>query len=624
MCGICGFSGPGDTNRLETMTRSIFRRGPDSAGFFSAAGINMGMRRLKIIDLSTGDQPVFNEDNTVAVVFNGEIYNYRELKTGLLARGHTFRTRTDTEVLVHLYEEYGNNFPERLRGMFAFALWDTKTATLLLSRDHIGIKPLYYSLEGGQLAFASEAKALIAGGAGRILDPEAVNCYLNFLYVPVPLSIFKGMRKLPAASTLVFKDGKVSIKKYWSLAPKPVAGKSSRELKVEFIALFDKLMEEHLLSDVPLGLFLSGGIDSSSILASMSRLGVADIKTFSIGYDNPLDSSYNELDGAALLAKHFKTRHTEIKVNPDIVNLLPEIADYFDEPFADSSALVNYLICKHARRDVTVALSGIGGDEAFCGYPRHLGMRLYGLYSKLPLALRHAAAKTAAMLPETTRSRDLANWAKRFTRGAQAGPLDCYIGWTTFLGRRAASIYTPEFSKLIDGADAARFQRERFSAYPHGDMVNAVSMLDMETYLPDDLLVIGDRMSMASSLELRVPFCDVRLLEFAASLPGTMKLDGWRLKAFLKDAVAPSLPPEIMKRRKQGFMVPMGRWLKEELKPLTLDLLSPAALKKSGILNSVVVADILQAHHQGRENNSDIIWALLNLELWCRRNAGGL
>jgi asparagine synthase (glutamine-hydrolysing) len=622
MCGICGFSGPANQERLEKMTRSIIHRGPDSAGFYSSGGINMGMRRLKIIDLSTGDQPVFNEDNTVAVVFNGEIYNYRELKTELLARGHRFRSRTDTEVLVHMYEEYGEDFPARLRGMFAFSLWDTKTSTLVLSRDHIGIKPVYYTMEGGQLAFASEIKALLAGGARRELDPQALHYFLNLLYVPAPMSIFKGIKKLPPASTLIMRDGKVSIKKYWSLSPKPAPSRDPRELRAEFLRLFDKLVEEHMLSDVPLGLFLSGGIDSASVLASMHRIGAADIKTFSIGYDNPRDSSYNELAQASLLARHFNTKHTEILVNPDAVSLLPDVAGYFDEPFADSSALVNYLICKHARRDVTVALSGIGGDEAFCGYPRHLGMRFYGLYSRLPQSLRDFASGLAARLPEGTGSRDFSNWSKRFTRGARKGTLDCYLEWTSFLGDRARRIYRPEFARMIEGTDPMSLHREHFAAYPADDPVNAVSMLDMETYLPDDLLVIGDRMSMAASLELRVPFCDVRLLEFAASLPGDLKLSGWRLKSFLKDAVAPSLPPEIMRRRKQGFMIPLGRWLKEDLKPLTRELLAPTSILKCGIFEPAAVTEILQAHYDGRENNSDLIWALLNLELWCRKNGG--
>ena len=461
MCGICGFSGGNDKSVLERMTARLIHRGPDSSGFHLAPGVNLGMRRLSIIDLSTGDQPVANEDGTVWTVFNGEIYNYRELRAELLAQGHVLRTAGDTEVLVHLYEQYGPSFPSRLEGMFAFAIWDAKTRTLLLTRDQLGIKPLYYTLHKGEVVFASELKALLVRpDLPHEIDTHAIDAYLTFLNIPAPRSIFKGISKLPAGHSLLFREGKAELSKYWDIPDAQTQlPQSEGELRARFTELFDSTVAKHMLSDVPLGVFLSGGIDSCSIAASMAKSSGGGIKTFSLGFEDERDASYNELDAAALMAKSLGAEHHRLFVKPDFNGLLPKMAWHLDEPFADSSAALTLLISEQAVQHVKVALTGIGGDELFMGYPRYLGMRLMRYFGQLPAPLKKAFRAAVNALPESEASGALSGRAKRFAAGAFKEPLECYLGWISFLDSRAkAALYTPGLAAnpaVLDGHKAA-------------------------------------------------------------------------------------------------------------------------------------------------------------------------
>ncbi|NLO91827.1 MAG: asparagine synthase (glutamine-hydrolyzing) [Elusimicrobia bacterium] len=623
MCGICGFTGAPDKPLLERMTARIQHRGPDSCGFYAAPGVNLGMRRLSIIDLSTGEQPIGNEDGTVWTVFNGEIYNYRELRAELSAQGHVFRTASDTEVLVHLYEQHGAAFPSRLRGMFAFALWDTAARRLLVSRDQLGIKPLYYAEHGGELLFASELKSLLARrDLPREVDPEAIDAYMTLLNIPAPRSVFKAVKKLPAGHSIVFENGGAKVSRYWTLpSVEPAPEMPESELRARFLELFDDTVEKHMLSDVPLGVFLSGGIDSSAIAASMARVSGAGIKTFSLGFEDGRDASYNELDAAALTAKHLGSEHRQLFVKPDFAGLLPKLAWHLDEPFADSSAALTYLISKEAVSHVKVALTGIGGDELFMGYPRYLGMRAMRYFSRLPASVRRAFGAVVSLWPESEASGAFSGRAKRFAAGALKEPLDCYLGWISFLDARAkAGLYARGF---VPSGDALAGHRNAFAALNPAFGDYRFPLLDVNTYLSDDLLVMGDKMSMAASLELRVPFCDTRLLEFAMSLGAGRHLRGERLKSFLKSAVAGRLPPQLMKRRKQGFMLPLSRWLKEELRGQMADLLSRESVARRGYFRTEAVSALVSEHCSGRANHADRLWALMMLEQWHRTYADG-
>jgi asparagine synthase (glutamine-hydrolysing) len=578
------------------------------------------MRRLAIIDLKTGGQPIYNEDGKVAVVFNGEIYNCGELRTELQSKGHVFKTATDTEVIVHLYEEVGEGCPQRLEGMFAFAVADERTGKLLLARDHMGIKPLYHAAApNGGLIFASEMKSLLlAPFIKRKLDPAALDLYLSYLYVPEPHSIFEGISKLPPGHLIShdWRAGRTAVKRYWELRklPGPPAGEREEALR----SLLARTVKSHLMSDVPLGVFLSGGLDSGAITALMAQAG-ADVKTFSIGYEGKGESSYNELDAAGLMARRFGTTHTEIRVAPKIAELLPKLAWHFDEPHADSSAIVTYLISQRAAASIKVALTGIGGDEIFGGYPRYMGARFHRLYRHLPGPLRRAALSGAERLAESGASRDWANWGKRFARGGLLDEFACYDSWVSAAdtGLRSRLYSADWLGGRTLGPDLAG-RRALHAGASSSDVVDQASYLDLMTYLPGDLLMMADKMSMASSLELRVPFCDRRLVEFMYSLPAGERA-GWSgLKLLLRRVLRPLLPPEILAKRKQGFMVPLPLWLKGELAPLIDDLLAPSLIKRRGYFDPDAVAGLLAEHRSGARGRADLIWALMMFETWHR------
>jgi len=611
MCGICGFTGIKNGALLKGMTASLVHRGPDEDGFFSdEERVSLGMRRLKIIDLATGSQPVFNEDRTVAVVFNGEIYNFKELRAELQAQGHRFATNSDTEVLVHLYEQYGAAFPARLRGMFAFALWDARERRLLLGRDQFGVKPLFYAQAGDKLFFASELKALLLSPEiPADLDPAAIDAYFTFLYIPSPLTAYRHIKKLEPAQTLTFSGGKAEIKTYWTLPEfSRGAARSEGEYLEGIDGLLAKSVTEQLVSDVPLGLLLSGGMDSSAALYYMSRALKEPVKTFTIGY-GPKDASFNEAAGARLLAGHFKTEHHEAFLEPDVRSIMEKLAAQFDEPFADASAIPTYLVTGEARKKVTVALTGIGGDELFGGYPRHLGARLLPGYMKLPATARKWLWAAARYMPESASSFNTPGRIKRFMKGGLGDFRSGYESWTSYFSKEERALLYA--GGLLAPSGPHRYELPRRPANP-----DDIYAYELRNYLSDDLLCLADRASMANSLELRVPFLDVRLAEFMAGAPLSLKTGGFRLKSLLKKVMAGRLPAETLAGAKQGFQVPMARWFREEIKGFIGELLSPAALKKNGCLDPDYIGALLREHERGGRNLGDQVYAAAMFELW--------
>lgn len=608
MCGICGFAGDKNEGLLRAMTNSLTHRGPDEDGFFSEEErVSLGMRRLKVIDLATGSQPVFNEDRSVAVVFNGEIYNFRELRRDLEARGHRFATNTDTEVLAHLYEEHGEDFPKLLRGMFAFALWDAKERKLMLARDQFGIKPLYYAFAGGKLYFASELKALrLPAGVCGGLDPRALDFYFTYLYIPAPLSVYSGVKKLEPATALFLRNGALRTEKYWELAPAKNAAKPEEYWLEGIRDLLSKSVREQLVSDVPLGLLLSGGLDSASILAFMAEHAGAGVKAFTAGFGG---GDFDETAAAAAVARRFGAEHIVVPVKAEIGDTISRLAGHFDEPFADSSALANYLVTKEARARVTVALAGIGGDELFGGYPRHLGARLLPAYLKLPAGLRRLAGGASSLLPESRSAANLPGRVKRFLGSGSDDFGGAYNSWISCLGSKEKNgFYSVKLKAALaaGGAVLPGLPRD-----PDG-----ILGFELSSYLPDDLLCLADRASMANSLELRVPFLDTRLAEFMAGIPLAAKTRGFKLKYLLKKAMAAKLPPEILTGPKRGFQVPLAEWQGSGLKNFTAGVLSRANVAKAGVLAPDAVDKMLREHASGRRNLYDRIHAACVFHLW--------
>lgn len=623
MCGICGYFNWDNRDALDRMLKRMVHRGPDEEGKHFEPGLALGVRRLSIIDPAGGHQPAANETKTIWVVLNGEIYNYRELRDELIRKGHQFTTRSDTEVIVHLYEEEGEAMVHRLRGMFAICLWDSDRRVLLLIRDRLGIKPLYYTEQNGALIFASELRALREAVPDMTIRPQAIAQHLTLLYVPAPDTIFEGVRHLLPGEMLKMQGANKTINKYFDLPAhaRRQPCESAKDLEDYFRQLLKDTVRAHLVSDVPLGVFLSGGLDSGSILAMMRAVTNGPIRTFSIGYAAEADAEFNETDAARLLAQKFGTEHTEERLRPDVAELLPKIVGCMGEPFADSSAIPTYLVSEVARRSVTVALSGIGGDELFGGYPRYLGMQAGSHFGKLPGAVRRALVeRVAPLLSERGVHRDQIGRIKRFLQTGLL-PLDHqYMRWVTFLpsewGDRA---FAPGFRNQVDPLITAQAYRAIFNNWPSDVPADKAMGLDMQTYLPDDLLRMGDRLSMAHSLELRVPFCDHELLALALQIPAGVRLRGWHLKSFMRRALKPLLPKEIIGGPKRGFMVPLARWLREDLREMVGDLLSEQSIRRRGYLDPAYVQWLITAHNARRRNFSDQLFALLALELWLRQ-----
>ena len=630
MCGICGLVGDNDPVLLERMLARLVHRGPDDEGMHSAAGVALGARRLKVIDPRGGHQPVRNETGSVWAVLNGEIYNYRELREELIQKGHRFQSDCDTEVLVHLYEEEGPEGVYRLRGMFAYAIWDQERELVLLVRDRLGIKPLYYSVQPGhagaahRVLFSSELPSLLEGLPDWRIRPQAIADFLSLLYVPGPDTIVEGVYQLRPGEALKIVRGRLEFWRYYRPEEEVLrqAEFQQGDQRDQFLSMLRDSVQAHLVSDVPLGLFLSGGLDSASILACMREAIPGSIKTFSIGYEAPEDQSYNELKAARLLATRFGTDHTEALLRPDAVSLLPRVVAGMGEPFADSSAIPTYLVSEVARQSVTVALSGIGGDELFGGYPRYLGIRAAARYAALPMAMRSWIAARAESLSDGSGSRNALGRIKRFLLDGNRPLNEQYLRWTTF---QPAGWNGPLLAEglrtVVADSSALRNIRSLFDQWPSHEPADRAMGVDLQSYLPDDLLRMGDRMSMAHSLELRVPFCDHHLLAFACSLPAATRLQGWKLKGFMRSSLRDLLPGSIISGPKRGFMLPLGRWLREDLLEMSRDLLSDETTRRRGYVNPSYVQWLLAEHQSGRRNFTDQIYALMVLELWHRQVA---
>jgi asparagine synthase (glutamine-hydrolysing) len=604
---------------IARMCAAIVHRGPDDEGRLVDQNVGMGMRRLAIIDLAGGRQPVFNEDGQVAVVFNGEIYNYPELRQELTGLGHRFQTQSDTEVLVHGYESWGDELPGRLNGMFAFSLWDRRSRRLLIARDHIGIKPLYLYEDEEKLAWASEIKGLLAiPGIRAELDPAALFDFLRYGYVPAPRTMFAGIRKLEPATVLTVENGTTKGRRYWEL------GFDSEERDVETWCealrdLLDDAVRRQLMSDVPLGAFLSGGLDSSSIVSSMHRLGVGRISTYAIGFGGE-DAFHSELHKAALVARQFETDHHEILVEPDVTDLMSPLIRQLDEPFTDTSFLVTYLVSKLARETVTVILSGVGGDEIFAGYRRYLGPQLQSLYGWVPGPVRRRVVRPVLnRLPvdRGSRMRSLFRYARGFDQQAELPEPQRYQGYVSvFLNGQRTSVLSPDMAEL-EREHVSDQVADYYGAAQSGDPLNRMLYADLKTSLVDSLLAFTDKMSMAVSLEARVPLLDYRLVELAAKIPPRLKLRGLRgLKYIFKQALRDRLPAGILKQKKQGFGTPISRWFRSSLKPLVDDLLSPSRLAARGYFDPASVSRLVDDHVHQRADHSEQILALVTFELW--------
>ena len=625
MCGICGFvqrsSAVPDREVLLCMAQSMHHRGPDDLGAWVGPGAGLAMARLAIIDLAGGRQPMAAEDGELWGVQNGEIYNFQELRHRLEGFGHHFASRSDTEVLLHGYEQWGEGVLERLSGMFAFALWDADQRRLLLARDRLGIKPLHYCVQGDRLVFGSEIKAILrAPGVERRVNLEALHAYLTYNYVPAPLTMYQGIYKLPAGHLLTWQDGTVRVRRYWDLPPhNPVlARRPEGEYAEELLSLLSAAVRSHLVSDVPLGVLLSGGVDSSAITALMARLGVK-VQTFSIGFE---EKSYDELDYARLVANRYQTDHHEEVVRADAMALAPRLVDYLDEPFADSSAIPTYLVARMARQHVTVVLSGEGGDEILAGYQTYAADRIAEYYRRLPRPLREWVIKPAAMhLPVSSRKISFDYKAKRFVSGADLPAADRHQAWKVIFGEaEKAALYSPEAAaELAQVADPLEFARTYHQRSPATDLLGSMQYVDTKLYLPDDILVKTDRMSMANSLEARVPFLDHTVVEFAAALPPDLRLRRLTKKYILRKAVDPLLPRPVVWSGKRGFNVPVAAWLRGEMRGLLLDRLSPERVRQLGFFSPAAVEGLIDDHLQRRRDLSRNLWGLLMFEMWHER-----
>ena len=651
MCGICGIldtSGRGaDPSVVRAMMDRLRHRGPDGEGMFDSSrfsvpgsplqgdpalpgprmpgsGIHavLGHTRLSIIDLPGGRQPMGSEDGSVQVVFNGEIYNFQELRRGLEARGHRFATRSDTEVIVHLYEEKGEDLLGDLRGMFAFAVWDARRRRLLCARDRLGKKPLCYCERPGLFAFASELKALaVLPGFDRAVDPEAVHLYLTYQYVPPPRTIFRAARKLPPGHLLVWEGGRVRTRAYWRVPEEEAPDRPEAEWAEQVRAALEEAVRLRLASDVPLGAFLSGGVDSSAVVAFMSRLQDRPVKTFSIGF---AEDAYDERPFAREVAARCRTDHEELIVEPRALEVLPRLAVHYDEPFADSSAVPTWYVARMARQRVKVVLSGDGGDEGFGGYDRYRAVQAAARLGAALGPARGPAARALRSLLPPGRERGLLRRGRRFLEGLAAGAEGRYLEWVSVFPPGAhAALYAPGFARAVAGAPAAALLAEAFARFARRDPAGAAMRVDLETYLPHDLLTKVDIAGMAHGLEVRCPFLDHRLVELAARMPTRWKLRGGGGKYILKRAMEGLIPASVLHRPKRGFGVPLSRWFRRELKPMLHDVVLGPRARGRGYFEPATVERIVAEHESGRADHAHRLWALLMLELWHREYADG-
>jgi len=623
MCGIAGFVDRWDSGQarpveeraaiLDSMCRIIEHRGPDDQGVTLDRGVALGMRRLSIIDLAGGHQPISGEDGSVSIVYNGEIYNFHELKDRLEAAGHQFKTHCDTETVLHGYEEFGPDCLKDLRGMFAFAIWDAKKQVLFIARDRAGKKPLYYSVtRGGSLIFGSELKVLLQHpDVEREIDPKALDAYFTLGYIPDPYSIFKNVKKLPPGHYLTFSEGRLDVKQYWDFNFNPSESLREEDYLEELRFLLDESVRLRLISDVPLGAFLSGGIDSSTIVGLMARHSAQPVKTFSIGFH---EDSYNELKYARMTAQKFGTDHHEFFVTPEICSVVDELAWFMDEPFADQATIPNYVVSKLAREHVKVVLSGDGGDELFAGYTRYIVAQNRASFDLIPKTLRQGLGPLSKNLPHGTKGRN-------YLFNISLDPVSRYLdSVSTFTSLNRESLYTRDFRDLVgaEGYVSSLF-RDLSARVTTGEPLDRLLYIDSKTYLPGDILAKVDRTSMAVSLEARAPLLDHKLIEFVGQMPAKLKLSGLESKHLLKKAVADLVPHEILNRPKQGFGVPIQDWINRQLRSRIRESLTEPRSQQRGYVEPGYINVLLNEHERGRRDHSDGLWALFMLELWHRQ-----
>ena len=610
MCGIAGFVNlpyrqEQAEQLIDTMCQAIRHRGPDAQGTWTSEAVALGMRRLAIIDRASGHQPIFNEDRSILVVFNGEIYNYRALRQHLQERGHHFATHSDTETIVHAYEEYGDQCPTYLRGMFAFALWDRRRQRLLAARDRFGKKPFNYYWDGQRLIFASEIKSILEAGIPRTINHEALDEYLVYHYVPTPQTLFQQIMKLPAAHILIYEQGKIHTQPYWDLSFMPTIHDDETTACEHIRELIKDAVNVRLMSEVPLGAFLSGGIDSSVVVGLMSQTMSQPVKTFSIGFE---EDDYSELPYARRVAKHFGADHHEFIVRPDLITILPELVWAYDEPFADSSMLPTYYVSKLAREHVTVALTGDGGDEIFAGYPHYAREQAT---SQLPKWLCQGLSHASALMPDGMRGK------KRLRNLNQAPGLRYVQSMMAFAVGSRSEMYTPEYFAHVRRHNPYARQADQFVHLSHLDVVSQMQYIDAHHYLIDDILVKVDKASMLNSLETRTPLLDQHLVEYVTSLQPSLRMHKGQLKYLLKRVAAEMLPPEILTRKKQGFAIPIEHWFRDNLAAYAKEILESPQAQQRGIFNSRFVHNLLKTHvNTTFVNHSSAIWTLLCLELW--------
>ncbi|OYX31873.1 MAG: asparagine synthetase B [Hydrogenophilales bacterium 32-62-9] len=630
MCGITGIfdtRGASEISRelLHTMNETQFHRGPDEGGLHLEPGVGLGHRRLSIIDLSSGQQPLFNEDGSVVVVFNGEIYNFQELVPELEALGHVFRTHSDTEVIVHAWEAWGEACVARFRGMFAFALWDRNLGTLFVVRDRFGVKPLYYAfLDSGEFIFGSELKALMAHpGLGRTIDPCAVEEYFAYGYVAEPRTIFKGCAKLPPGFTLTLKRGQPAAqpKQYWDMPFTPVAVKDEASAMDELVERLKDSIRLRMIADVPLGAFLSGGVDSSAVVAMMATQSDTPVNTCSIGFDDP---AFNEIEFAQQVADRYKTTHHVETVAADDFSLVDKLANVYDEPYADSSALPTYRVCELARKHVKVALSGDGGDEHFAGYRRYRWFRYEErMRAVMPLALRRPLFGVLGKLYPK------ADWAPKVFRAKTTfealarDTVEGYFHGVSLLSdAQRKQLFSPSFKRELQGYEAVDVLRRHAAASPTDDPLSLVQYLDMKTYLVGDILTKVDRASMAHALEVREPLLDHELMGWVSGLPTDLKLRGSEGKYLLKKSMEPYLPNDVLYRKKMGFSVPLAAWFRGPLAATIRSVVLGERLASTGLFNQGFLRDVVEAHQSGRRDYSVILWTVLMFDAFLAQVLG--
>jgi asparagine synthase (glutamine-hydrolysing) len=600
------------------MTSTLAHRGPDDEGFLVRDNVALGHRRLAIIDLATGHQPMSSADGSLTIIYNGEVYNFLDLKNLLISKGRTFRTHSDTEVVLAAYEQYGEDCVKLFNGMFAFAIWDSRRRELFLARDRFGKKPLYYGVFDNQFIFGSELKALLGHpSVKKEIDLSALSRYLSYDYIPSPQSIFKGMRKLEAGSKLTVASGGYSSSVYWDLRFDRPKIRDEREAEEILTRLLKESVKRRLISDVPLGVFLSGGIDSSTIVAMMAELmDPKEIKTFSVGFK---ESSYDESPAARAVARHFGTDHHEEFLGPQsMLEIFPKVLDTLDEPFADSSIIPTYLVSQFTRRSVTVALGGDGGDELFLGYPSFLAHKIESYMKGLPRALKRFPLNALAALTPTSQVYMGINYkARAFMRGLDFPEELRHQAWIgSFLPGDQTRLFLPHPALRHDPGEVYQRTGSFFRAAGRVDSLDRASYIYVNTYMSDDILAKVDRASMANSLEVRAPFLDMELAEFAATIPSSFKLRNFKTKRILKNALKGKLPPEILSKRKQGFAVPVAKWLRDDLRGLLLDAFAKKKIDREGIFDHSYINDMCDRFFQDKDDLRKEIWGLFLFEMW--------